>query len=141
MDKLIYAAVGLGAAYLLFGNKGTNAPIPPTGGGGGSITDVNNFVPVTQPGSSTGLVVPRGSSGPIDLNVYNQGWNSPLANVGAARGYGNCMCRDGSQCVGQGNCACCDKRGGAIAPHTVILPFVKRAVAPVVKTNSANILG
>lgn len=128
MDKLIYAAVGLGAAYLLFGNKGTNAPIPPAGGGGGGITDVNNFAPVSAPPASSALTLTTSPT----LHTLN---------IGAARGYGNCMCRDGSQCVGQGNCACCDKRGGAIAPHTVILPFVKRAAAPVVKTNSANILG
>lgn len=135
MDKLIYAAVGLGAAYLLFGNKGTNAPIPPEGGGGGSITDVNNFAPVSS-GTPGSLTLPT-----LHTNQTLTAYTSPVANVGAARGYGNCMCRDGSQCVGQGNCACCDKRGGAIAPHTVILPFVKRAAAPVVKTNSANILG
>lgn len=135
MDKLIYAAVGLGAAYLLFGNKGTNAPIPPAGGGGGSLTDVNNFAPVNY-GTPGSLTLPT-----LHTNQTLTAYTSPVANVGAARGYGNCMCRDGSQCVGQGNCACCDKRGGAIAPHTVILPFVKRTAAPVVKTNSANILG
>lgn len=137
MDKLIYAAVGLGAAYLLFGNKGTNAPISPEGGGGGPYQpDPSTVPPRFFDASNVTDVLPSYTTQP-NYTTSNDRPN----NIGAARGYGNCMCRDGSQCVGQGNCACCDKRGGAIAPHTVILPFVKRAATPVVKTNSANILG
>jgi len=35
------------------------------------------------------------------------------ANVGLAAGtksYGNCMCKNGTQCVGKGNCECCDRK-------------------------------
>lgn len=39
--------------------------------------------------------------------------NAPSAvrGIGLAQ-YGNCQCANGSMCVGQGNCACCDKQGG-----------------------------
>ena len=32
------------------------------------------------------------------------------ANIGAAKSYGNCQCKNGSQCVGHGDCSCCDQQ-------------------------------
>jgi len=51
---------------------------------------------------------------------------------GGPKTFGNCQCRNGKQCVGSGNCACCDRQ----AVHTIILPFAKQQA---VRSNAASV--
>lgn len=117
MNKLLYAGLGLGLAYVLFGgNSGGNAPVPPVAPDGSSA---NNFAPATP------QITANTQSGNLSLNTTPKNYGSTalaLSNIGAAT-YGNCQCKDGTMCVGKGNCACCSTKRGPV--HTVILPVLK----------------
>lgn len=103
------------------------------------------FVPNTGIPANTGYQVqPSGTvllSQPLTASIFEGKVNTAIGrnkyvhvaahkrhypNIGAYRAYGNCQCANGKQCVGSGDCSCCDQK-----IHTVILPFVK-------KTGTAN---
>ena len=145
-EKILLGSAAAILAYALYNRSSAPA------------TTTTVVVPEALPAPTSPILVPTTLS-PTLVSVKSPFTSS---NIGAAvRQFGNCACKDGSQCVGYGDCSCCDKQR-AVRPfgnctckdgrqcvgrgdcsccnqqvaHTVILPFIKKqtAIAPAAAT-------
>jgi hypothetical protein len=78
-------------------------------------------------GAGLGFAIAKAMHNCVTAPPLTQSGGGTSSRMGA-RQYGNCQCANGRQCVGHGDCSCCDKQ---MAPHTYItaLPAPRGASA------------
>jgi len=113
-EKILVGGAAAVAAYFLYKKMQTptannQALGPPLSTGIPTNTGI-----VLQPTPSGGIFMTQ----PFTPSVFEGKVNT---SIGAYRAYGNCQCANGKQCVGRGDCSCCDRQ-----IHTIILPFTKK---------------